>query len=305
MKFTPARTLHDGVIEIERKTIDDLRSRLRGPLLLSGDSEYDEARKLWNGMVDRRPALIARCKSVADVIAAVNFGVIQNLLIAVKGGGHNVTGNAMCDNGLVIDLSLMRGCDVDPDRRLVHVEGGALLGDLDAATQSRGLATPIGINTTTGIAGLTLGGGVGHLMRLHGLTVDNLVAVEMVTATGEQVRAAEDENGDLFWAVRGGGGNFGVVTSFSFRLHPVGPVLLSGMILYHAERAREILRFYQDYVSNAPDKLGTIVSLRKAPTASFIPAALHGEPVVGIISCYCGDSEEGEVVLRPFRDLRP
>ena len=305
MKFIPARTLHDGVIELERKTIGDLRSRLSGPLLLSGDGGYDEARKLWNGMVNRRPALIARCKSVADVIATVNFGVNQNLLIAVKGGGHNVTGNAMCDGGLVIDLSLMRRCDVYPDRRLVDVEGGALLGDLDAATQAHGLAAPIGINTTTGIAGLTLGGGIGHLMRLHGLTIDNLVAVEMVTATGERVRAAEDENGDLFWAVRGGGGNFGVVTSFSFRLHPVGPDLLSGIILYRAERAREVLRFYQDYVSTAPDKLGTIVSLRKAPTASSIPAALHSEPIVGIISCYCGDFDEGERVLRPFRDLRP
>jgi FAD/FMN-containing dehydrogenase len=293
------------MIELERKMIDDLRGHLRGTLLLSGDRGYDETRKVWNGMVDRRPALIARCMNVTDVIAAVGFGREQNLVIAIKGGGHNVTGNAMCDGGIVIDLSLMRDCDVDVGRRMAHVEGGALLGDLDAATQAHGLATPVGINSTTGIAGLTLGGGIGHLMRLHGLTIDNLVAVEMVTATGERVRAAEDENVDLFWAVRGGGGNFGVVTSFSFRLHHVGPDLLSGMILYRAERAREVLGFYQDYVRAAPDTLGTIVSLRKAPPAPFIPPSLQGAPIIGIISCYCGDLKEGEKVLRPFRDLRP
>ena len=293
------------MIALERKTIDDLRGRLRGTILLPGDPGYNAARSLWNGMVNRRPALIARCTNVTDVIAAVTFGREQNLVIAIKGGGHNVTGNAMCDDGIVIDLSPLRRCDVDADRRMVRVEAGALLGDLDAATQAHGLATPIGINTTTGIAGLTLGGGIGHLMRRHGLTIDNLAAVEMVTATGERVRAAEDENVDLFWAVRGGGGNFGVVTSFTFRLHRVGPDLLSGMILYRAERAREVLRFYQDHVRAAPDSLGTIVSLRKAPPAPFIPASLHGAMVVGIVSCYCGGIEEGEKVLRPFRDLRP
>jgi FAD/FMN-containing dehydrogenase len=297
--------MQNGTIALERKTIADLRGRLRGTLLLPGERGYEEARKVWNGMVDRRPGLIARCTNVADVIAAVSFGREHNLVLAIKGGGHNVTGNAMCDGGIVIDLSPMRRCNVDVGRRMVHVEGGALLGDLDAATQAHGLATPVGINTTTGIAGLTLGGGIGHLMRLHGLTIDNLVAVEMVTATGERVRAAEDENVDLFWGVRGGGGNFGVVTSFSFRLHQVGPDLLSGMILYRAERAREVLGFYQDYVGTAPDKLGTIVSLRKAPPAPFIPASLHGAPIVGIISCYCGDFTEGEKVLRPFRELRP
>ena len=300
-----ARTIKNGTIALERKTIDDLRGRLRGTILLPGDPGYNAARSLWNGMVNRRPALIARCTNVTDVIAAVTFGREQNLVIAIKGGGHNVTGNAMCDDGIVIDLSPLRRCDVDADRRMVRVEAGALLGDLDAATQAHGLATPIGINTTTGIAGLTLGGGIGHLMRRHGLTIDNLAAVEMVTATGERVRAAEDENVDLFWAVRGGGGNFGVVTSFTFRLHRVGPDLLSGMILYRAERAREVLRFYQDHVRAAPDRLGTIVSLRKAPPAPFIPAPLHGAMVVGIVSCYCGGIEEGEKALRPFRDLRP
>ena len=305
MAATTARTIKNGTIALERKTIDDLRGRLRGTILLPGDPGYNAARSLWNGMVNRRPALIARCTNVTDVIAAVTFGREQNLVIAIKGGGHNVTGNAMCDDGIVIDLSPLRRCDVDADRRMVRVEAGALLGDLDAATQAHGLATPIGINTTTGIAGLTLGGGIGHLMRRHGLTIDNLAAVEMVTATGERVRAAEDENVDLFWAVRGGGGNFGVVTSFTFRLHRVGPDLLSGMILYRAERAREVLRFYQDHVRAAPDSLGTIVSLRKAPPAPFIPASLHGAMVVGIVSCYCGGIEEGEKALRPFRDLRP
>ena len=305
MAATTARTIKNGTIALERKTIDDLRGRLRGTILLPGDPGYNAARSLWNGMVNRRPALIVRCTNVTDVIAAVTFGREQNLVVAIKGGGHNVTGNAMCDDGIVIDLSPLRRCDVDADRRMVRVEAGALLGDLDAATQAHGLATPIGINTTTGIAGLTLGGGIGHLMRRHGLTIDNLAAVEMVTATGERVRAAEDENVDLFWAVRGGGGNFGVVTSFTFRLHRVGPDLLSGMILYRAERAREVLRFYQDHVRAVPDRLGTIVSLRKAPPAPFIPASLHGAMVVGIVSCYCGGIEEGEKALRPFRDLRP
>ncbi|HEY5997082.1 MAG TPA: FAD-binding oxidoreductase, partial [Candidatus Deferrimicrobiaceae bacterium] len=278
---------------------------MRGPVLLPGDRDYDRARTLWNAMIDRRPAVIAGCMNVNDVIAALGLGREHGLPIAIRGGGHNVTGNAMCDGGIVIDLSRMRRCEVDAGRRMVRVEGGALLGDLDAATQAHGLATPVGINSTTGIAGLTLGGGIGHLMRLHGLTIDNLVALDMVIATGERVRATEDENADLFWAVRGGGGNFGVVTSFSFRLHQVGPDLLSGMILYRAERAREVLRFYQDYVSTAPDRLGTIVSLRNAPPTPSIPAALHGAPIVGIISCYCGDPGEGETVLRPFRDLRP
>ena len=282
-----------------------IEAGFQGRLIEPGTGDYEEARKVWNGMIDRRPALIAQCKNGTDVIAAVNFGREQELVIAVKGGGHNVTGNAMCDGGIVIDLSPMRRCEVDVVRRLVRVGGGALLGDLDAATQAHGLATPVGINSTTGIAGLTLGGGIGHLMRLHGLTIDNLVAVEMVTAAGERVRAAENENTDLFWGIRGGGGNFGVVTSFTFRLHRVGPDLLSGLILYRAGRAREVLRFYRDYVSTASDKLGTIVNLRKAPPAPFIPASLRGVPVVGIIPCYCGDPAEGEKVLRPFRDLRP
>ncbi|NJD67557.1 MAG: FAD-dependent oxidoreductase, partial [candidate division NC10 bacterium] len=196
--------MQNEVIELGNKAIDGFRGRMRGPVLLPGDRDYDPARSLWNAMIDRRPALIARCVNVTDVIAATSFGREHDLLIAIKGGGHNVTGNAMCDGGIVIDLSLMRRCDVDVGRRVVRVEGGAVLGDLDAATQAHGLATPIGINSTTGIAGLTLGGGIGHLMRLHGLTVDNLVDVELVTASGERVRAAEDENVDLFWAVRGG-----------------------------------------------------------------------------------------------------
>ena len=283
----------------------ELRSGFTGQLLEPDDVGYEEARKLWNGLIDRRPALIARCTTEDDVAAAVNFGRERDLLIAVKGGGHNVTGNAMCDGGLVIDFSLMRHAEVDVGQRLVRVEAGALLGDVDAATQVYGLATPTGFNSTTGIAGLTLGGGIGHLMRKHGLTIDNLVAAEVVTAAGERVRASEGQNPDLFWGLRGGGGNFGVVTSFTFRLHEVGPQLLSGLILYRAEKAREVLRFYQDFVDGAPEELGTILNLRHAPPAPFIPQELHGKPIVGVIACYCGPIDDGDRVLRPLREFGP
>ena len=259
---------------------------------------------MWNGAIDRRPRLIARCIGTADVVAAVRFARDHDLEIAIRGGGHNVAGTAVCDDGIVIDLSAMRGVRVDPAGRRAWVQGGALWGDVDHETQAHGLATTGGIVSHTGVAGLTLGGGVGWLMRKHGLTVDNLLAVDVVTADGKLLRASEDEHPDLFWALRGGGGNFGVVTSFEFRLHSVGPTVLAGPILWDATDAGEVLRFYRDFVRDAPDELGTVVRFGTAPPLPVIPENLHWRPVVMVGTCYAGPIEDGEQVLRPLRASR-
>ena len=240
-------------VEAGRASIDGFRGRLIG----AGDADYDTARAVWNGAIDRRPRLIARCLGTADVVAAVRFARAFDLEISIRGGGHNVAGTAVCDGGVVIDLSAMRAVRVDPSGRKVWVQGGALWGDVDRETQAHGLATTAGIVSHTGVAGLALGGGVGWLMRKHGLTVDNLLAVDIVTADGERLRASEDEHPDLFWAVRGGGGNFGVVTWFEFRLHDVGPTVLAGPILWDAGETGEVLRTYRDFIRDAPDELGT------------------------------------------------
>jgi len=281
--------------------IPGFRGRLIGP----GHGDYDAARAVWNGVIDRRPRLIARCIGAGDVVAAVRFARDHDLEIAVRGGGHNVAGTAVCDDGIVIDLSAMRGVHVDPTARTAWVQGGALWGDVDHETQAHGLATPGGIVSHTGVAGLTLGGGIGWLMRKHGLTVDNLLAVEVVTASGERLRASEDEHPDLFWALKGGGGNFGVVTSFEFRLHPVGPTVLAGPILWDASDAAEVLRFYRDFIRDAPDELGTVVRFGTAPPFPVIPEHLHWRPVMMLGSCYAGPIEEGERLLRPLRACRP
>jgi FAD/FMN-containing dehydrogenase len=276
----------------------------RGRLISAGHPDYDIARAVWNGAIDRRPSLIARCVGTTDVVAAVRFARDRDLEIAIRGGGHNVAGTAVCDDGVVIDLSAMRAVRVDPKRRSAWVQGGALWGDVDGETQARGLATTGGIVSHTGVAGLTLGGGVGWLMRKHGLTVDNLLAVDVVTADGELLHASEDEHPDLFWALRGGGGNFGVVTSFELRLHSVGPTVLAGPILWDASDAREVLRFYRDFIRDAPDELGTVVRFGAAPPLPDIPEALHWRPVVMVGTCYAGQLEEGERVLRPLRESR-
>jgi hypothetical protein len=279
----------------------------RGRLISAGHADYDIARAVWNGAIDRRPRLIARCIGTADVVAAVRFARDHDLEIAIRGGGHkrggghNVAGTAVCDDGIVIDLSAMRAVRVDPAARRAWVQGGALWGDVDHETQAHGLATTGGIVSHTGVAGLTLGGGVGWLMRKHGLTVDNLLAADVVTAAGERLRASEDEHPDLFWALRGGGGNFGVVTSFEFRLHSVGPTVLAGPILWDATDAGEVLRFYRDFVRDAPDELGTVVRFGTAPPLPGIPEDLHWRPVVMVGSCYAGPIEDGEQVLRPLR----
>ncbi len=273
----------------------------RGQLIAAGHADYDAARAVWNGAIDRRPRLIARCLGAADVAAAVRFARDRDLAIAIRGGGHNVAGTAVCDDGIVIDLSAMRGVRVDPAGRRAWVQGGALWGDVDRETQAHGLATTGGIVSHTGVAGLALGGGVGWLMRKHGLTIDNLLAADIVTADGELLRASADEHPDLFWALRGGGGNFGVVTAFEFRLHGVGPTVLAGPILWDAADAGEVLRFYRDFIREASDELGTVVRFGTAPPLPVIPEELHWRPVILVGACYAGLVEEAEAVLRPLR----
>src|SRR5918995_1495477 len=283
--------------------VERFGSRLRGELIRPGDALYEEARLLWNGLIGKRPALIARCAGVGDVIDSVNFARENEPLVAVRGGGHNVAGNAVCDGGLVIDLSAMQGIRVDPERRSVRAEGGATLGDIDRETQVFGLATPLGVVSETGIAGLTLGGGIGWLRRKYGLSSDNLVSVDVVTADGRSLTASETENPDLFWGIRGGGGNFGVVTSFEYRLYPVGPEVMFCFVLYPTQDAREVLRSCERYLSEAPDEVSPVGVFGRVPPVEIFPERWHGEPFVAFLAMYVGDVEEGERVLRPLREL--
>lgn len=269
-----------------------LRQTIRGELVVPNDPGYDQARKVWNGMVDRKPAAAIYCADSDDVIAAVNFARSQNLLVAVRAAGHNVAGASVCDGGVVIDVSRMKLIEVDPVRRVARAQAGLNLGEFDAATQSHGLATTMGVNADTGIAGLTLGGGFGKLGRKHGLTCDNLLAAEIVTADGRLLRASATENADLFWALRGGGGNFGIVTTFEYRLFPVGPLLLAGSVLHSYNDAREALRFYHAYASTAPDELSLDASLVTTPS---------GERFCSLSACYIGPLDEAERVLKPLR----
>lgn len=283
----------------------ELGAGFRGAVLRPGDEGYGAARRIWNGAIDRRPALIARCTGAADVLSAVRAAREQGVLTAVRGGGHNVAGTATCDGGLVIDLSPMKGMRVDLVRRTARAEPGLLWGEFDRETQAFGLAAPGGIVTHTGVAGLTLGGGIGWLMRKHGLTCDNLVSVDVATADGRLITASDEKQAELFWGIRGGGGNFGIVTSFEFRLHPVGPTVLAGVVLYTDEQARDALRFYRDFAAEAPDELTTIVTLRHAPPLPFVPARLHGTPVLSIAVCYAGPIGDAERVLAPLRAFGP
>ena len=279
----------------------DLKGRVKGEVILPGDRAYDEARTIWNAMIDKRPGAIVRCIGTADVVATVNFARESGTLLAVRGAGHNIAGSALCDGGIVIDLSKMKAATVDATKRRVTVEGGATLADLDAATQAHGLATPVGINSTTGIAGLTLGGGFGWLSRKYGMTIDNLESAGVVTAKGEVVRASATENPDLFWALRGGGGNFGVVTRFEFRLHPVGPNLLSGLVVYPLAQAKSVLQQYREFMTKAPDELSVWTVLRQAPPLPFLPAEAHGKEVVVLAMLYAGDPKQGEPLVQPLR----
>lgn len=281
-------------IEPERSAFAELKAGLRGSLLLPGEPGYDDARSIWNAMIDRRPALIARCLGAADVIAGVNFARQHGLPLSIKGGGHNISGLAVCDGGLMLDMSLMKGVWVDPVARTAHAQAGCLLGDLDRETQVHGLAAVLGFVSNTGIAGLTLGGGFGYLTRKFGWSCDNVLSMEVVTAGGQLVHASENQNADLFWGLRGGGGNFGVVTSFEFQLHPVGPEVTAGAVVWRAEEAGEVLEMYRSLVRRAPPELTCAAILRMAPPAPWLPAAVHGKPVVVLMVCHSGPVEVGQ-----------
>ncbi len=286
---------------LDPHTLDRLRAQLRGTVLTPGDPEYDQARALWNAMVDRRPALIARCLGAADVIACVEFARAQGLLLSIKGGGHNIAGLAACDGGLMLDMSRMRGVWVDPLTQTARAQAGCLLADLDRETQVHGLAAVLGFVSTTGIAGLTLGGGFGYLTRRFGWACDTLRSVEVVTADGRVARASERENADLFWALRGGGGNFGVVTSFEYQLFPVGPEVLAGAVVWRAEDAAEVLAMYRELTAHAPPELSCAAALRAAPPAPWIPAEMHGRPVVMLLVCDSGPPDEAERRVAPIK----
>jgi UDP-N-acetylenolpyruvoylglucosamine reductase len=288
-------------IHLDRRAAAALGASLRGELVAPGDHGYDTHRRVWNGSIDRHPALIVRCAGVADVIDAVRFARRVGLTVAVRGGGHSFPGLSVCDDGLVIDLSLMKGVRVDLANRTVRAQAGVRLGELDRETQAFGLAVPAGIVTHTGLAGLTLGGGIGWLMRKYGLTIDQLLSVDLVTAEGELITASATENSDLFWGVRGAGANFGIVTEFEFRLNPVGPQVLAGPVVWPLERSAEVLRFYRDWITDVPDELTTVVVHRKAPPLPVLPAELHGRPIVTVICCYAGPVEDGERVVGPLK----
>lgn len=281
--------------------LTELRSRFRGNVITPDDSHYDYVRKIWNGMFDKRPALVAQCVTTNDVIQAVNFARENDLLLAVKGGGHNSAGNASCDDGIVIDLSLMRRVYVDPRRKTARVDGGALLGDVDNETQIHGLAVSAGVVSHTGVGGLTLGGGFGWISRKHGLSVDNLISADVVTASGDLVRASQDENQDLFWGLRGGGGNFGVVTSFEFKCADIGTEVYSGVIAKKFENAHDYLSFHQEYVQTLPDEMTVWLAVRKAPPLPFLSEDVHGQLVVLVPFAWLGEQGEGEKLIEPLR----
>jgi FAD/FMN-containing dehydrogenase len=301
---TPTRslayvTLDKDARQMSLSDVAAFAARVSGGVVTATDDAYDEARKVWNATVDRRPALIARCLSEHDVQVAVRFAAAHRMLLSVRGGGHHIAGKAVADGGLMIDLSGLRSVDVDPATRTARVGAGALLGDFDRAAQAHGLATPLGINSTTGVAGLTLGGGFGWLTRRHGLTVDNLLGATVITADGSAHTVSAQSEPDLFWALRGGGGNFGVVTSFRFQLHPVGPLVYAGLVVYPFAQAHRVLRAWRDFGATAPDELTVWAVMRKAPPLPFLPASAHGSEVVILPLVYSGAAEDGERTVAP------
>ncbi|MBC7971336.1 MAG: FAD-binding oxidoreductase [Verrucomicrobia bacterium] len=285
------------------KTIEQLKTSVKGHVVLPDDPRYDEVREIWNAMIDRKPAVIVQCAEADDVAQAIAFARENKLELSIRGAGHNIAGNAVCDNGVMIDLSTMTNVRIDAQKRRAYVEPGATLADFDQAAQVHGLATPVGINSTTGIAGLTLGGGFGWLTRKYGLTIDNLVSAAVITADGNKFRTGETENADLFWALRGGGGNFGVVTEFEFALHPVGPEVLAGLLVFPLSQANQVLTQYRKFAESAPEELNVWVVLRKAPPLPFLPETVHGKEVIVLAVFYIGDLAEGERLIEPLRSF--
>jgi FAD/FMN-containing dehydrogenase len=303
MSPTPSNGRNGGAVAVAPDAIDTLRAALRGTLHLPGEPEYDRSRTIWNAMIDKRPAAIVRAAGASDVVRAVNFAREQGLLVAVKGGGHNIAGSAVADGSLMIDLSGMKSVRIDPVARTARVEPGALLSDFDREAQAFGLATSLGINSTTGVAGLTLGGGFGWTARKLGLTVDNLLSADVVTADGRLVHASEKDNEDLFWAIRGGGGNFGVVTSFEYRLHTLGPEVIAGLIIHPFAEAKTLIEGYRKIVANAPDEYTAWIVLRQAPPLPFLPESWHGKEILVFAHCYAGSLEDGKKAAAPLQAL--
>ena len=290
-------------VAVPQAALDQLAEAMRGDVVHPDSPGYDEARNVWNGMIDRRPAVVAQCHGVADVIKAVDFARANAMEVSVRGGGHSAQGYGTCDDGLVIDLSRMKGIRVDPESHTVRAEAGLTWGEFDKETQAFGLAVTGGRFSTTGISGLALGSGSGWLERKCGLTGDNLLSADVVTADGRLVKCSPRENADLYWGLRGGGGNFGIVTSFVFRLHEVGPVVYGGMLVCNPERAGDVLRFMRDYMADAPDDLGAAVAFVSAPPEEFVPPEMHFKPILGLVICWSGDHEEGERVVAPIREV--
>jgi len=303
MTAVDLKTLDGNKTSISSDELDALRKKLHGTLCLPGEAGYDTARTIWNAMIDRRPAFIVRAADASDVQQAVNFARTHGLLLAVRGGGHNIAGNAVCDGGLMLDLSPMKGVRIDSKARTARVEPGVLLGEFDKEAQAHGLATPLGINSTTGVAGLTLGGGFGWLSRKYGLAVDNLIGASVVTADGQLRPASDAENPDLFWAVRGGGGNFGVVTEFEYRLHSVGPEVLAGLIVHPFAAAKDVLEGYRKFVASSPDEVTAWVVMRKAPPLPFLPPEVHGKEILVLAVCAIGDKAAAEKAIAPLRAI--
>lgn len=301
MATASALTREGAPLALEQKQVDGLRAALRGPLLRAGDTGYDEARSLWNAMIDRRPALVARCIGVADVLAGVRFARETGIALSLKGGGHNISGLAVAEGGLMLDLSLMRGVWVDPPSRTARAQAGCLLGDVDRETQLHGLAAVLGFVSATGIAGLTLGGGFGYTSRRFGWTSDNVRSMDVLTADGRLVRASEEENPDLFWGLRGGGGNFGVVTSVEYVLHPLGPEVFAGAVAWRAEEAPRVLEMFRDAAAAAPPELTLVAAMRIAPPAPWLDRDVHGKPIVMVLACHTGEIAEAERTLAPIK----
>jgi len=283
------------------ESIVSLRKKVKGKVIMPQDREYNETREIWNAMIDRKPAVIVQCKNADDAVMALRYAKENDLDLSIRGAGHNIAGNSLCDNGLLVDFSTMKNVRVDAGKKKAYIEPGATLGDVDEACQKYGLAFPVGINSTTGIAGLTLGGGFGWLSRKYGMTIDSLVSVDLVTAEGERLHASDTENSDLFWAVRGGGGNFGIVTQFEFNLNYIGTEVFAGLIVFPFDQARQVLHKYREYILSTPAEFNCWVVMRKAPPLPFLPESVHGKEVVVMATCYFGDNAGGEKLAAPIR----